>query len=114
MRKKNLIPKSYRTPPQIQSRMTSKDDVKKCIVQALTMVGGADYLVAVARTQPRVFCSLLANLLNRKEPLPAGGQEGRLTALSDEMLRSKLLLALSSQGAPELSRSSVDSETVRA
>lgn len=85
---------------------TIKDELKECIFQALHAAGGVNYLVAVARTEPKTFCSLLANLLTRKEPTPSGGDGAHLSALSDDMLRAKLQTALAGrsfvESAPEL------------
>jgi hypothetical protein len=38
-------------------------DVKAAILAAFEEVGGAAYLVSVARAQPNVFCALLGKLL---------------------------------------------------
>lgn len=89
------------SPTPKAAARTRKDDIKECIVQALFTAGGVNYLVAVARTQPKVFCSLLANLLTRKEPTPSGGDGAHLTALSDDMLRAKLQLALAGRSFVE-------------
>jgi hypothetical protein len=60
------------SPTPKAAARTRKDDLKECIVQALFAAGGVNYLVAVARTQPKVFCSLLANCSPVKNPPPQG------------------------------------------
>jgi hypothetical protein len=89
------------SPKPKAAARTRKDDLKECIVQALFAAGGVNYLVAVARTQQKVFRSLLANLLTRKEPTPSGGEGAHLTALSDDMLRAELQVALAGRSFVE-------------
>jgi hypothetical protein len=38
-------------------------NVKACIMAAFADIGGKDYLVKVAKTDPRTFCALLGKIL---------------------------------------------------
>ena len=68
--------------------------VKDALRTAFTEAGGVDYLVGVAKLEPRVFCALLAKLLPGKGELPSGGVEAEVQALTDEVLSARLALAL--------------------
>ena len=58
------------------NRATSlRNIVKAALLEAFDEVGGADYLVGVARSDPRTFCMLLAKLLPAELKL-AGGDDG--------------------------------------
>ena len=46
--------------------------VKEAITNAFEKVGGEDYLVTVAREDPRTFCTLLGKVL----PLQVSGEDG--------------------------------------
>lgn len=66
--------------------------VKDALRTAFTQAGGVEYLVGVAKAEPRVFCALLAKLLPSREELPAGGAPADLRKLSNEELEAKLAL----------------------
>ena len=68
--------------------------VKDALRTAFTEAGGVEYLVGVAKSDPRVFCALLAKLLHSKGELPSGGVDAEVEALSDEALSARLALAL--------------------
>jgi hypothetical protein len=51
-----------------------------------------EYLVGVAKAEPRVFCALLAKLLPGREDRPTGGAIAEVQALSDEALATRLAL----------------------
>lgn len=86
---------------QKQRHERAKTTSRSALFKHFFAAGGVNYLVAVARTQPKVICSLLANLLTCKEPIPSGGDGAHLTALSDEMLRAKLQLSLAGRSFVE-------------
>jgi len=44
-------------------RRTLSLDVKEAIAKAFELSGGVDYLVQVAKEDPRVFCALLAKII---------------------------------------------------
>ena len=46
--------------------------LKDAILNAFTKVGGEDYLVTVAREDPRTFCTLLGKVL----PMQVTGEDG--------------------------------------
>lgn len=48
-------------------------EVKTAIVEAFEKAGGVDYLVAVAKDNPQVFCTLLGKVL----PLQVSGEGGK-------------------------------------
>jgi hypothetical protein len=68
--------------------------IKDALRTAFTEAGGVEYLVGVAKEEPRVFCSLLAKLLPSKGELPSGGVEAEVQELTDEALSARLALAL--------------------
>jgi hypothetical protein len=68
--------------------------VKDALRTAFTEAGGVEYLVEVAKSEPRVFCALLAKLLPGKGELRSGGTEAEVQALTDEALSARLALAL--------------------
>jgi hypothetical protein len=47
--------------PQAANKLTA--NVKACIMAAFADAGGKDYLVKVAKTDPRTFCTLLGKIL---------------------------------------------------
>jgi hypothetical protein len=61
---------------------------------AFTEAGGVEYLMGVAKSEPRVFCALLAKLLPGKGELPSGGAEAEVQALTDEAFSAQLALTL--------------------
>lgn len=67
--------------------------VKDALRTAFTEAGGVEYLVGVAKAEPRVFCALLAKLLPGREERPAGGAVPEVQALTDEALSARLALA---------------------
>ena len=70
--------------------------VKDALRVAFTEAGGVDYLLWVARKEPKVFCALLAKLLSA--PTPGGEPEPLLLAiagLSDDQLHARTARALS-------------------
>jgi hypothetical protein len=46
-------------------------DVREAIINAFDMVGGADYLVKIAKEDPKAFCTLLGKTV----PVKVGGDE---------------------------------------
>jgi hypothetical protein len=68
--------------------------VKDALRTAFTEAGGVEYLVRMAKEEPRVFCALLAKLLPSKGELPSGGVDAEVKALSDDALSARLALAL--------------------
>jgi len=66
--------------------------VKDALRTAFTEAGGVEYLVGVAKAEPRVFCALLAKLLPGREERHAGGALAEVQKLSDEELDEKLSL----------------------
>jgi hypothetical protein len=68
--------------------------VKDALRTAFTEAGGVECLVEVAKSDPRVFCALLAKLLHGKGELPSGGVEAEVQALTDGALSARLALAL--------------------
>ena len=68
--------------------------IKDALRTALTEAGGVDYLVGVAKEEPRVFCALLAKLLSGRGELPSGGVGVEVQKLTDEALSARLALAL--------------------
>jgi hypothetical protein len=70
--------------------------VKDALRVAFTEAGGVDYLLWVARKEPKVFCALLAKLLP-SAPAPGGEPEPLLLAiaqLSDDQLHARTARAL--------------------
>ena len=69
--------------------------VKEAIVAAFDEVGGKDYLVQIARSDPKVFCSLLAKLLPAQVRAELDNSEMTIlhlrdyTGLSDEEARER-------------------------
>lgn len=57
-------------PPGTQNKLTAK--VKEAIEAAFDTVGGKDYLVAVAKDDPKTFCALLAKVLPKDINLESG------------------------------------------
>lgn len=53
-------------------------DIKAMILGALDRVGGEDYFVRLAETEPRAFAALVGRLLP-PEPAPSAPPDGRLT-----------------------------------
>ena len=54
-------------------------DVRQAIMEAFSTLGGAEYLCAVAREDPKAFCALLGKLIpvkvGRRCGEPAGAQD---------------------------------------
>lgn len=48
-------------PPGRQNKLTV--NVKKAIYEAFEMAGGAEYLLKVAKEDPKTFCTLLGKVL---------------------------------------------------
>jgi hypothetical protein len=46
-------------------------DLREAIMEAFSIVGGVEYLCAVAREDPKAFCALLGKLI----PVKVGGDE---------------------------------------
>ena len=76
--------------------------VREAIESAFVKVGGDDYLVEVARTEPAVFCALLARLLlvqaSRTESRVGPDTTGTLSAVSQRI--RMLLMGQRSQIGP--------------
>jgi hypothetical protein len=53
-------------------------NVKACIVAAFADAGGKDYLVTVAKTDPRTFCALLGKILPTQVTGDAAGGPVRI------------------------------------
>ena len=68
---------------------------------AFTEAGGVDYLLWVARKDPKVFCALLAKLL---PSAPAPGEAEPLmlaiAQLSDDQLHARTARALAERNGP--------------
>lgn len=64
--------------------------VKDALRMAFTDAGGVEYLVGVAKAEPRVFCALLAKLLPGREERHAGGALAEVQKLSDEELKARV------------------------
>lgn len=75
--------------------------VKDALRVAFTEAGGVDYLLWVARKDPKVFCALLAKLLPsgpvRGEPEPLALA---LSKLSDDQLLARTNRALAERNGP--------------
>jgi len=56
---------------KIQNKITAQ--VKDAILEAFTIVGGEDYLVKVAKNDPRTFCTLLGKVLPTQVEAAAQG-----------------------------------------
>lgn len=76
--------------------------VKDALRVAFTEAGGVEYLIWVARKDPKVFCALLAKLL------PSGPTRGgepeplalALSKLSDDQLLARTTRALAERNGP--------------
>ena len=85
--------------------------VKEAILRAFDEVGGHAYLVAVARQEPKAFCTLLAKLVPKNElhqPAPT-------LEMSDHALNDRLAALLRDSGVSRevvSTGDSVDAEVV--
>lgn len=57
-------------PPGSQNKTTVR--VREAIMNAFEMVGGQQYLVMIALTDPKTFCTLLGRVLPAELTLPDG------------------------------------------
>ena len=73
--------------------------VKDAIRVAFIEAGGVDYLVNLAKSEPRIFCALLARLLTRKDQVVPSTNLGDFQKLSDKELDAKLERLLASLNA---------------
>jgi hypothetical protein len=85
--------------------------VKEAIIRAFDEVGGHAYLVAVARQEPRAFCTLLSKLLPRTDTTPVSA----VLELTDNALNDRLAALLRDSGVSReaiATGDSVDAEVV--
>ena len=57
-------------PKGVRNKLTAT--VKEAIVEAFNQVGGVDYLVSIAKDDPKTFCALVGKVI----PLEVTGQAG--------------------------------------
>lgn len=63
--------KSPGRPKGIPNRLTTT--VKEAIIEAFNQVGGVDYLVSIAKDDPKTFCVLVGKVI----PLQVTGEDGK-------------------------------------
>jgi hypothetical protein len=75
--------------------------VKEAIVSAFNKVGGEDYLVKVAKTDPRTFCTLLGKVMPTQL---TGGGEGPIRVANEagENVREILFAKIAAMTAREI------------
>ena len=78
------LPKTGGRQKGTPNRVTSA--VRDAILAAFQKVGGEDYLVKVAREDPRTFCTLLARILPRDVSIDVPGDQP--TTIADIALRA--------------------------
>lgn len=57
----NLTNAGKGRPPGVKNKLTTS--VKEAILEAFNRAGGADYLVGVAKDDPRTFCTLVGKVI---------------------------------------------------
>ncbi len=68
-------------PPGAKNKATTA--VKDALMQAFEEAGGGTYLLAIARSDPRTFCMLLAKLIPHELKVAAAGDELPLVTVKD-------------------------------
>ena len=58
-------------PKGVRNKLTAT--VKEAIVEAFNQVGGVDYLVSIAKDDPKTFCALVGKVI----PLQVTGEDGK-------------------------------------
>ena len=58
-------------PKGVRNKLTAT--VKEAIVEAFNQVGGVNYLVSIAKDDPKTFCALVGKVI----PLQVTGEDGK-------------------------------------
>ena len=78
------------------------EKVRNAVIAAFNDLGGAKYLVEVAKINPSVFCSLLGKLLPAPEPPASGGTANVLVLrwVTPEIAQARGMIEMTSSKEP--------------